>query len=200
MAEETNKKAESPEVKGNVETKKEEKVELSREYIVPLRRGFSVAPEYKRAKKAILVLKQFIAKHMKVENRDISLVRIDKYLNHEIWFRGIKKPLAKVKVKAVKKGGIVFVELSELPKYVQFKKSKEENRNDKVIKTEIKHEKSNDHIEESNKENKKDEQEKDKAVEEAGLKENKNLAKAKKHSTASGHEKKVQPRRQVLQK
>lgn len=183
-----------------LEVKKEEKVELEREYIVPLKEKILVAAKYKRAKKAILVLKTFIAKHMHVENRDLRLVKIDKYLNQELWYRGIKKPINKVKVKAKKINGVVFVELAELPDYVKFQKQKDENRASRVVKTNIKHDEKHDHVEENNKEDKKDESEKEKAVQEAGLKENKKEAKAKKHTTDASHEKHSTPRRQVLQR
>jgi ribosomal protein L31E len=183
-----------------VEVKKEEKVELEREYVVPLKEKILVAARYKRAKKAILVLKTFLAKHMHVENRDLRLVKIDTYLNHELWFRGIKNPLNKVKVKAKKINGVVYAELAELSDFVKFKKQREENRANKVTKTEIKHDKEHDHVEENNKENKTDEIEKEKASQEAGIKENKAEAKAKKHTTKGSHEKNTTPKRQVLQR
>ena len=41
-------------------------IELEREYIVPLKRGSLKVPRYKRAKKAVKTLKEFLAKHMKV--------------------------------------------------------------------------------------------------------------------------------------
>jgi ribosomal protein L31E len=184
----------------SVEVKKEEKVELEREYVVPLKEKVLLAAKYRRAKKAILVLKTFIAKHMHVTNRDLRLVKIDKYLNQELWFKGIKKPLNKVKVKAKKINGVVYVELAELPAYVKFQKQKDENRANRVVKTNIKHDAKNDHVEENNKEDKKDESEKEKAVIEAGLAENKKQAKAQKHTTNASHEKNTTPKRQVLQR
>jgi len=39
---------------------------------------------------------------MKIKNRDLKKIKIDKYLNEQMWFRGIKKPPVKIKVKAVK--------------------------------------------------------------------------------------------------
>lgn len=179
---------------------KVEKIELQREYVVPLKRDVLKVPRYRRAKKAVRVLREFIAKHMKVENRDISKVSIDRYLNEELWFRGIKKPANRIKVKATKKEGIVYVELAEMPEILKFKKQKEERMMQGVKKTELKHDDKHDHKEENNKEDKKDEAEKEKASQEQGMKENKAQAKAQKHSTAAGHEKKVQPRRTVLQK
>ena len=113
--------------------KKEEVVELEREYVVPLRRGSLNVPRYKRAKKAVKILKEFLAKHMKVEDRDLKRVKIDIYLNNEIWFRGIKKPANKIKVKAIKKGGIVYAELSEVPDVARFAKANLEKRNLSVV-------------------------------------------------------------------
>ena len=187
-----------------VETKTEQKIELEREYVVPMRRGFLKVPCYRKAKKAVLVLKEYIAKHMKVENRDVRKVKVDMYLNEEIWHRGIKNPLHKIKVKAKKIDGIVYVELAEIPEFVKFKIARAEKRSSKVQPTEIKHDKDNDHTEESEKvvseEKKIDEAEKEKATQEAGMKENKAHAKAQKQTQQSKHEKNTTPRRTVLQK
>ncbi|MEA3329361.1 MAG: 50S ribosomal protein L31e, partial [Nanoarchaeota archaeon] len=101
-----------------VEKKDEVKIELEREYIVPLRKGLLNVPRYRRASKAVKILKEFLAKHMKVEDRDLRKVKINIYLNNELWFKGIKKPVGKIKVKAVKKGGIVYAELAEVPEAV----------------------------------------------------------------------------------
>lgn len=105
--------------------KEESKVELEREYVVPLKRGVLNVPHYRRAKKAVRVLKEFMVKHMKVRDRDLRKVKVDINLNNEIWFRGIKKPMNKVKVKAKKIDGIVYVELAEIPEYVGFKIARE---------------------------------------------------------------------------
>src|SRR3989338_11580624 len=93
--------------------KKDEKIMLEREYIIPLRREWLKVPRYKRASKAIKAIKQFLARHMKVEDRDVRKVKLDKFLNEEIWFRGIKKPPAKIKVKVRKYSDRVEVELAE---------------------------------------------------------------------------------------
>ncbi len=113
---------------------KEEKIELERVYVVPLRKGFLKVPQYKRAKKAVKTLKEFLAKHMKVEDRDLNKVKIDIYLNNEIWFRGIKKPLSKIKVKAKKINGIVYAELEDVPDYVKWIKQKDDKKKTKVDK------------------------------------------------------------------
>jgi large subunit ribosomal protein L31e len=103
------------------------KVDFEREYTVPLRKGFSKVPEYKRANKAIKTLKEFLVKHMKVYDRDLRKIKLDIDLNNEIRFRGIRKPLAKVKVRAVKfEDGIVRVSLVDIPDHIKFARLREE--------------------------------------------------------------------------
>src|SRR3989338_3187591 len=107
--------------------KKEEtpKTVLERVYIVPLRREFQKVPSYKRAKKAVKALREFIAKHMKSEN-----VIIGKYANQLLWKNGIKNPPHHVKVTAVKdEKGKVTAELAELSP-----KAKRELEKDKQLK------------------------------------------------------------------
>src|SRR3989344_3578475 len=91
---------------------KEPKVVLEREYIVPLRKGWLKVPKYKRANKAVKTLKEFIARHMGIYDRDLRKIKIDIILNNELRFRGIKKPPIKIKVKAKKyDNDEVFVQL-----------------------------------------------------------------------------------------
>lgn len=107
----------------------EPKIVLEREYIVPLRRGWLKVPEYKRASKAVKTLKEFIARHMKVYDRDLRKIKVDILLNNEIRFRGMRKPLAFVNVKAKKfEDGIVRVELAKIPDKLKFKKSRDEKK------------------------------------------------------------------------
>lgn len=125
------KKASKPAVakvdnKKGKEKKSEAKVELEREYVVPLRRGFMNVPHYRRAKKAVRILKEFMVRHMNVRDGDTRNIKVDIHLNNEIWFRGIKKPLNKVKVKAKKIGDLVYVTLSDPADYVKFKMAREE--------------------------------------------------------------------------
>lgn len=118
----------------------ENKIILEREYIVPLREELRKVPEYKRANKAVKALKQFIARHMKIYDRDLRKVKIDVYLNNELRFRGIKKPIAKIKIKAIKReNGIVEAKLAELPKHIEFeiarkarKEAERENKKEKI--------------------------------------------------------------------
>lgn len=81
---------------------------LERIYNVPLRKGFQKAVRYKKAKKAVKTLKEFLARHMKV---DIKNVKIGPIVNEKIWERGIKKPPHHVKVTAIKEDDIVKAEL-----------------------------------------------------------------------------------------
>lgn len=187
------KTASVPATKSETKNKKgskadEPKIELEREYVVPLRKGFLKVPRYKRAKKAVRVLKEFLAKHMKVEDRDLKKVKVDRYLNEEIWFRGIKKPLNKVKVKATKKDGVVYVELAEMPEYVKFKKSKDEKKFKKVDEKAMKKVEKNEEAEsevKAGREQKEDEESKERkaAAAEAGEKAQEVAAKAKEHTT-----------------
>jgi len=85
----------------------EEEEKESRIYTVPLKKAYYV-PRYKRAKKAVKILREFIRRHMKAER-----VIISQRLNEKIWSRGIEKPPRRVKVKAVKsEEGVVEVDLA----------------------------------------------------------------------------------------
>lgn len=180
------------------EKTKEDKVILEREYIVPLRRKCLNTPGYKRVNKAVKVLKQFIVRHMKVYDRDLDKVKIDRYLNEEMWQRGIRKPLAKVKVKAKKfESGIVRLELVEIPEFVKFKIEKEKKLMERTGKAEKKEEKP---AEERKEGEKKAEEEKGKAVAEAGLKHAENVHKEIKHEVAEKKGIKKPLARKALQK
>ena len=94
--------------------KKEEasKIILERTYNIPLRRETLKAPSYRKAKKAITAIREFIGRHMKSGN-----VAVGKYLNLKVWEHGIKNPPHHVKVTASKDDkGKVFVELADAPK------------------------------------------------------------------------------------
>ena len=103
---------------------KSEKIE--REYTIPLREKVRVVPRYKKTNKAVKTVKEFLAQHMKIRDRDLNKIKIDKYLNEALWFRGIRKPPYKIKVKAIKDGEIVRAELAEFPDNLKFKKAREE--------------------------------------------------------------------------
>ena len=80
-----------------------------KEYIVPLRRVI-LAPRYKRASKAVRVIRDFIARHMKV---DASSVKLDPKLNEAVWAQGMPTKLKRIKVKVEKdEEGNVIVSLA----------------------------------------------------------------------------------------
>lgn len=148
---------------------KEDKIILEREYVVPLRRKSMNTPQYKRTPKAVKVLKQFIAKHMKVSERETDNVKLDKWLNEEMWFRGIRKPMNKVRVKCKKfESGVVRVELAEIPEFVKWRKLKSEKINVKEAKKTKEPEAQKEEKKEDTQEEKEIREEKIEAVREAG--------------------------------
>lgn len=164
-----------------------------KEYIIPLRRAWINVPEYKRARKAVVAIKQFIAKHMKVQDRNLDNVKLDVYLNNDIWFRGKSNPPSKIKVKAIKDGDIVHVIFSEIPQYVKFLKIKHNKMHKKAeekkeIKPEGKTEEKKQEkpeVKEKTEEQKKDESEKGKAIEQQNIKQAEIQAKAQKQFAKS---------------
>lgn len=105
--------------------KKKQKTE--HEYVIPLREKIRPAPRYKKTNKALKTIKEFVARHMKVYDRDLDKIKVDKYVNEFIWARGIKNPPHSVRVKAKKDSeGIVRVELVNYPDKLKYKKLREE--------------------------------------------------------------------------
>ncbi len=196
------------------------KVILEREYIVPLRKKWLKTPEYKRVPKAIKTLQHFIARHMKVEERDLKKIKIDKWLNAEMWFRGIRKPYNKIKVKAMKlENGEVLVQLVEIPEALKWKiekekKLKEVGKLEEKKKEEVKEvekfeekkaeeaEKEKEEVKEEKKaeEAKKEEKEKEAATVESGLKQAEIKHREIKHEVAMKKIKKQPLQRKALQK
>ncbi len=81
---------------------------VERIYTVPLGRAW-IAPRYRRAEKAITVLRKFIDRHMKPED-----VVIETAVNEEIWKNGIQNPPRKIRLKMSKDDeGVVTVSLAE---------------------------------------------------------------------------------------
>jgi large subunit ribosomal protein L31e len=171
---------------------------LEREYTIPIQRKLLTVPKYRRAKKAITIIKAFIIKHMNIRDGDPKKVKIDHYLNSEIWFKGIKKPLRKVKVKATKNNeGIVYVSLAEEPEIVTHTKKRKEKQQKTISAptTPVKEQ-----TKEQTKEQQKDTEEKEKATQEAGKARQKEAAKAQKHTSGGAHKQKVAPQRKALKK
>jgi len=70
---------------------------LERIYTIPLRKEFSRAPNYKRTKRSVRTIREFLQRHMKCDN-----VKLGKYLNLELWKNGRKNPPPRIQVKAIK--------------------------------------------------------------------------------------------------
>src|SRR3989344_3614162 len=79
-------------------------------FTIPLRKEFLKAPIYKRSSKAVRAVKQFIVRHLKTEK-----VNVGPQLNLQIWSRGKSNPPTRVKVHAMVRDGIGFVELVDVP-------------------------------------------------------------------------------------
>lgn len=161
----------------------EQTKKLEREYVIPLRRAWINVPQYERTRKAIKTIKKFIAKHMKVFERNVDNVKLDVYLNNELWFKGRANPPAKVKVKAIREGNIVKVIFAETPQYVRFLKSKHEKMHKKADKSVEKPASQEAKTEQKTEEQKTNEKEKEKAVEEMSIKQAETQQKAQKHIT-----------------
>jgi len=172
---------------------------IEKEYIIPLRRKWIKTSRYRRANKAIKTIKEFLARHMKVRDRDLNKIKLDKYLNEFVWFRGIRKPPIKVKVRAIKEGEIIKAELAEMPEALKFKKARFEKRENKAAKDLNKEKKKVEEPEKITEEKKKEAEEKKAAVVEAGKEQAKKAAKRTKHQTKVSKQPKRQ-RRQALAK
>ena len=185
---------------------KTEKIE--REYVIPLRDKVRVVPRYKKTNKAVKTIKEFLARHMKIRDRDLNKIKIDKYLNEALWFRGIRKPPHKIKVKVIKEGEIVRAELSDMPNKLKFKKIREEKSLQKAQdllegkKTKMEKAKevmtkpAEEQETKQTEEKKVEEKEKKSAVVEAGAKMEKAAAQKTKHATQAAG-KKTQQKHQV---
>ena len=198
-------------------TKKTKSEIKEREYVIPLRVEWRKVPRYKRAAKAVKAIKEFLVKHMRIYDRDLKKIKIDNYLNEFVWFRGIKRPPHKVKVKARMDGENVIVELAELPTKLKFKKAREDKREEKgkagkkkkvAEKPEEKTEESDEKKEESGRsktstssaEASSNERKKTKSGEEEMKKLEKSKSKEIKHSAGGKQKQKTQPVRKALKK
>jgi len=170
--------------------KTENKAILERTYVVPIKRGLRHTPDYKKARKAVKIVLQFMAKHMRVENRDVKLIKMDKLVNHELWRRGIANPPNKIKLKAKKDSeGIVTVELFEIPKILHFKMDKEKRSRGPSVKTKKQPEEKT----EQTAEEKKVVEEKKASTVEAGLQRQAQEAKSQKHQVGGSPMKRQTP-------
>ena len=115
---------ESEFVEAKKSSKKQKKEDLDQDiveerfYTIPLRKVW-ISPRKKRAPKAARVVRQFVAKHMKIqteldEDEEPERIVIDNEVNEKLWSRGIEKPPRKIRVRVVKDTeGVVTVLLAE---------------------------------------------------------------------------------------
>ena len=99
-------------------------------YTIPLRSRWLRAAKYRRSKRAIGALREYLQKHLKQE------VRIGKYLNHSIWTQGHKRPPGKVKVRIEedeKDKTLLTAELFDAPRT----KKEDKKESKKEVKKEI---------------------------------------------------------------
>jgi large subunit ribosomal protein L31e len=183
---------------------KQESNKIEREYIINIRRKVGGVAIYKRAPKAIRTVKEFLVRHMKIRDRDLRKVKLDRYLNEYLWARGIRNPQTRLKVRAVKEGDIVRAELAELPNELKFKKQREEKREQKGAEA-GKKKKAEKKTEEKPQEEKKEEavkeeKEKKSAIVEAGKMMEKAAGKRAKHETKGKTMEPKHEHRMALQK
>ena len=114
-------------------------------YTVPLRREFLKVPKYKRYKKAMKALKEFLKKHLKED------VKIGKYLNEEVSKRR-KNPPGKIKIRIEGEKGKYKAELIDAPRE---EIKKEEKKKEEIKKPELPKEKKREEKVEEKKEPKK---------------------------------------------
>lgn len=97
--------------------------ELERIYTIPLGKAYDYI-RTKRARRAVKLVRAFLARNMKVSEYDVS---ISEGINSLIWKRGIQKPPRKLKVKVVKdkEGKVVAALIGELEKKEELKKAEE---------------------------------------------------------------------------
>ena len=94
--------------------------EISRKYVIPLHRETKNVPRYKRAKRAVSTLKNFLIRHMKSDN-----IKLGPQLNLLIWSQGMRNPPHKVSVDVIKKDDVVMAELEGFKYPVKAAKAKD---------------------------------------------------------------------------
>ena len=95
-------------------------------YTINLRKRLLKIPRWKKSKKAVDIVKDFLKKHMKSDD-----IRIGKNMTEKIWEGGNQKPPNKIKIKAIKNDdNIIKAELwsSVLSEELREEKTKEEKK------------------------------------------------------------------------
>ena len=103
---------------------------LERQYNVPLRREWLRVQKFRRAKRAVTALRNFLIRHMKSKN-----VKLGPHVNEAIWARGIRSPPHHVSVNVTKdETGLVIAELVGKPMPGSEKKETPKNKAGKEAK------------------------------------------------------------------
>jgi large subunit ribosomal protein L31e len=111
---------------------------IERVYNIRVTQAIKKAPRWRRAKKAVSLVKEFLKRHMKTEE-----VKLGKELNEYIWKNGGKNPPTYYKIKVVKKDNIAYANLidakietkereetkQEIKEEVKSKENKNDNKN-----------------------------------------------------------------------
>lgn len=66
-------------------------------YTIPL--DTKSYPNWKRSNKAIKIIKEYLSKHMKIEE---DKIKVNSALNETVWAQGIRHPPRQVRVKATR--------------------------------------------------------------------------------------------------
>ena len=90
-----------------MEEQERERAEGERVYTISLR-AVKKAPRWKRSKRAIALIREFLIRHTKAE-----YLILDNALNEKIWERGSQKPPSRVRVRVTKEEDTVRAELVE---------------------------------------------------------------------------------------
>ena len=107
------------------EVKKEstKETEVLKVFVIPLKKAYRKARD-KRAAYAIRLIRDFIARHMKI---DKGKIKIGRHLNEKVWERSAQKPPRRVKVTVTKHGDEYRAELFGF-KYEEVKVSEVEEK------------------------------------------------------------------------
>ncbi len=103
----------------NNETNKETTNQIIRIYNIRITQQLKKAPRWRRAKKAVSLIKKFLERHMKTKN-----IKLSKRLNEYIWKNGGKNPPTYYKIKVIKKGEEVEADFLEIEKQQRQLKNK----------------------------------------------------------------------------
>tara|TARA_Y100000310_G_C20699553_1_gene828453 strand:- start:3861 stop:4562 length:702 start_codon:yes stop_codon:yes gene_type:complete len=175
----------------------------TKEFTIPIKKAGLKVQRYRKTSRAIKTIRKFIARHMKVPDRDLSKIKIDPYFNNDLWFKGKTNPPAKIKVKVTQKDDDFIVNFAETPQHVKFLKLKRSKLHKKAEKKpEPKPEeapKEQKQEKEQTEEEKKEEKEKAQSAADAKTQQAEAQAKADKHVAKLSKEPKHQ-QRQALKK